>query len=415
MRAIVQSPLAGRPLKPRATPFLVVGFVWAVVVSSLTQISTGGLSLSGLATLATAAAAFAFLPLGLPARVASRGRSGASDTHEPLLQRGIGNQPVPITLWLFVMLAITWMFARPTSGGLQNVAVYGGFVAVVAVVASASSAGTSHRVMSWMTYASVIVCLVYGTTVAVSGTGASTIYNARSFALTALVLLAVVIPQKLSGWRRFLPLFIAVLVLLSVSRTAFAIALLMLTFVVLRGRKRGRLIRGVATLVAIAAVGYLLITTYSPLTERFTVGDDAIQYGGLKINSSGRTVLWEKIAESAARSPIYGQGPGSAGERVDQIIGGTIGHPHNDYLRLYHDVGVVGLALFVIGVLSLIAGAVRRAKLYVHDPVHWAAALGMAAVLLAAFTDNVIVYPFVMIPLAVVVGASRAYPGQSTA
>ncbi|HEY0375240.1 MAG TPA: hypothetical protein VGC94_10620, partial [Amnibacterium sp.] len=86
----------------------------------------------------------------------------------------------------------------------------------------------------------------------------------------------------------------------------------------------------------------------------------------------------------------------------------NIGHPHNDYLRLWHDFGLLGVGLFALGLLILIVGAVRRALRTEpgSSAVHWSAALGLSAVAAAAATDNVFIYPFVMLPLAAVVGVS---------
>ena len=93
---------------------------------------------------------------------------------------------------------------------------------------------------------------------------------------------------------------------------------------------------------------------------------------------------------------------------------GTITHPHNDYLRLFHDYGFAGLGLFCVGYFYMIVRTFRSA-LRSSEPMHWSAALGLAAVAIAAITDNVLIYPYAMIPLGVVVGASLALPLASTA
>jgi O-antigen ligase len=87
-----------------------------------------------------------------------------------------------------------------------------------------------------------------------------------------------------------------------------------------------------------------------------------------------------------------------------------VGHPHNDYLRLWHDFGVVGLLLFLGAVGGWLVILFRnwyhaeRSRVY-SGQLFLAGALGLLGVLLAMVTDNVIVYVFVMGPLGVLVGA----------
>jgi O-antigen ligase len=106
-----------------------------------------------------------------------------------------------------------------------------------------------------------------------------------------------------------------------------------------------------------------------------------------------------------------------------------IGQPHNDYLRLLHDYGLVGTTLWVIGYAFLLARTWRAwhstamvSQEQKRDPgeqrVHAAAFLALAGVAIAMITDNAIVYLFLMGPLGVLVGLSlglsrRRGPGAS--
>lgn len=105
---------------------------------------------------------------------------------------------------------------------------------------------------------------------------------------------------------------------------------------------------------------------------------------------------------------MFGNGPGTASVLISASFR-NISHPHNEYLRLFHDFGHVGAVLFVLGLLSLLWRTASRAR-HSSDPIHWSALLGILAVIAAAFTDNVIIYTFVMIPLGLLVGASLGLP-----
>jgi O-antigen ligase len=126
-------------------------------------------------------------------------------------------------------------------------------------------------------------------------------------------------------------------------------------------------------------------------------------------NASGRMSIWPVVIESAWNAPVAGQGLGSSMRAARTIDG--IGHPHNDYLRIWHDFGFIGLAMFCFAFVVMLVTLARNWRRAVADdspavPIHLAALLGLAGVLTACTTDNAIIYPFVMTPLSVLIGAA---------
>ncbi len=102
-----------------------------------------------------------------------------------------------------------------------------------------------------------------------------------------------------------------------------------------------------------------------------------------------------------------GSGLGNAQEVTLRYSTNLIAQPHNDYLRLLVDQGVVGAVLLTVGLLVI---ARRSLRLAVRDAQHRAlhvaalsATLGLMGCML---TDNPMVYIFVMMPTAVILGAS---------
>jgi O-antigen ligase len=78
-------------------------------------------------------------------------------------------------------------------------------------------------------------------------------------------------------------------------------------------------------------------------------------------------------------------------------------HPHNDYLRVFHDQGLAGLVLFLTAwallVLRFWRGWREADSLETGRGRRQGAALLLAAGILASFlTDNTLVYIFVMGP-----------------
>jgi hypothetical protein len=120
--------------------------------------------------------------------------------------------------------------------------------------------------------------------------------------------------------------------------------------------------------------------------------------------------MWPLTWHSFLESPWIGKGAGSAGKLVFERTG-RLSHPHNDYLRILHDFGLVGLLLWALGFIILVR---RTWRAWRHADVsgsqlahvHLAAFLALAVVGIDMITSNPIVYIFIMGPLGVLVGSS---------
>jgi O-antigen ligase len=120
--------------------------------------------------------------------------------------------------------------------------------------------------------------------------------------------------------------------------------------------------------------------------------------------------MWDTTIGSWQEAPWFGHGMGSAAVLMEETYG--LEHPHNDYLRVLHDLGLVGLSLWVLGLLKLLSHEYRqwRWEYYAQHKseaiVHKAAFLSLAAFIMSMATDNSISYLFVMLPLGITLGAS---------
>ncbi len=102
----------------------------------------------------------------------------------------------------------------------------------------------------------------------------------------------------------------------------------------------------------ILAVVVVLVLTFSSqrFQERFFAargeqGGDVNDLLEGRMDSAGRFELWELLWKSAQEHPIQGQGAGSASYECWRDFA-EIAHPHNDYLRLFFDYGILGFLLF---------------------------------------------------------------------
>jgi len=319
----------------------------------------------------------------------------------------------PILLYIaWSFLTTTWSF--PDLTGVQN---------LLAPVAFCLLAGVAFRYCrqkpdGWQKIGKALLVAtglsvgLYGLNVAIAGFGTSVIIGARTFALFALFGLAICLTTWRYGWKPglFGALLIVVTIGASLSRMALAIALLLflLAMIPLKDWRGG--IRLLLMGALIGGIAYQLVMRVEPIRARFIEGDTTLQVGGISINATGRTALWGALLDSYAQSPWIGHGAGTSGRLINTRFSG-LGQAHSDYLRILHDLGILGLAFWVFGMLSLLATHIRS---WVQAdqrgdpaaPIHLAAILSLVCIALSMATDNPLVYIFVMAPCGILVGAS---------
>lgn len=171
----------------------------------------------------------------------------------------------------------------------------------------------------------------------------------------------------------------------------------------------GRLPARLAVLGVVAVLG-LAIFFSDVFQERF-FGEEG---GGLSevaagdFDSGGRFETWPRIWQEAREHLVLGHGVGESRGFVAQVWPGT-DKPHNDYLRIIFEQGLVGLALFVGVVLAQI-WALRQLLARHRGEVRTAfgaAYLGLIVLLVVALTDNPISYGvWYMHPLFALMGAA---------
>ncbi len=128
-----------------------------------------------------------------------------------------------------------------------------------------------------------------------------------------------------------------------------------------------------------------------------------------EFSSTGRFEVWAELLKEVAQRPLLGAGAHSSSAVVERIWGFGIVQPHNDYLRILLEQGVIGLSFFLLGVVGqLISLWNRRYKKGDQRAVFRSAAyLGILVFLIMALTDNPIIYGvWFMHPLFVLLGVS---------
>jgi len=206
--------------------------------------------------------------------------------------------------------------------------------------------------------------------------------------------------------------------LILVARTPAAASLAVIWLAVTTSSWPSRGLKLVLTvLIPFMLVGTVSWTAvaYRPLSAGMTTGDQGVNLGSVALNTSGRAYWWVVVYQSAMESPVLGKGSDVTAAMLDEE---RWNHPHNDYLRIFHHSGLVGLTLwFLFGWLAagaLVsmyrrerdrrtppeAGEARRFALY---------ASAFAAIVM--ITDNLIVYSFFMYPWGLSLGLALGSKG----
>ncbi len=332
----------------------------------------------------------------------------------PTIQRRVWFCVRPLAFFLIWALAVfTW--AVPTRLGLQNMTCVLAFVGFILLGASESHydsrlprrVGTALEISIW-----IAMILNLGEHISAKGslnpfmTG-----SGRSFALFALLGIAWYVARSRHGSRTslWLAIVLTLAVLASLSRGSFVVALVLFALARLKPGSKHNWIR--LGLLGVLTIGLLCISLFlfPALQARFFEGDTSMRIGSLAINAMGRTKMWQVTLDSFRESPWIGKGAGSAAEVVRLSTG--LAHPHNDYLRLLHDYGMVGFGLWLLGTYRLLRKtwqawtyAARYDRVSAH--VHLAAFLAGTAFALAMVTQNNLAYIFMTAPTGILIGIS---------
>jgi O-antigen ligase len=127
-----------------------------------------------------------------------------------------------------------------------------------------------------------------------------------------------------------------------------------------------------------------------------------------KVNSSGRFEAWPLILEKAWENPLLGAGVESAATFVPTVWP-RMQSPHNDYLRIGFEFGIVGLALFLNAVVWQLWDLRRHIARSqgILQQAFAASWLAWMMFLVAACTDNPVGYSLrYMNPLFALLGAA---------
>ena len=297
--------------------------------------------------------------------------------------------------------------------------IYTGFVAIttVAVVRTAADRELPRSFERLFERMYWLLAVFEAISVVVRGPGAGFLVSAhgssRSFGLIALLGVASGLARWRYGERRRGATMVGsaiLLVGLSLSRTAFLVGCFLIPLAWFSLKSLSSFVRMLSVTIIAVAVAWAAVVFIHPLHERFfPATGEFVKVGQYDLNANGRRQLWTVTWRQFQQSPVLGNGAGASQNAVS--TGAKADQPHNDYLRLLDDYGILGTSLWALGMI-LILGRLTRTWITAdaaQDPgsrFYLWALLSLSAVLLTMITDNPLVYLHVQAPLALIVGVA---------
>jgi putative inorganic carbon (HCO3(-)) transporter len=95
-----------------------------------------------------------------------------------------------------------------------------------------------------------------------------------------------------------------------------------------------------------------------------------------RINGSDRILYWQQAVRIIKRSPIIGNGVNTYSRIAKENPSGTGGYPHNCYLQMAAEVGVLGLGAFFWVILTLFLLSLRNVQ-GIKDPFFYVMIIGL--------------------------------------
>jgi O-antigen ligase len=159
----------------------------------------------------------------------------------------------------------------------------------------------------------------------------------------------------------------------------------------------------------VAAVALVLVLTVPLLRERLTASDSVVW----------RLDLWQAAASLAWPPTLAGRGLGTSPWYINQALPKVDAPPHNDYLKVGMEMGLLGWLAYGIWLLALVSHAWRAYRRALTAPIAWRA-LGLLAIVVAgaamSLSDNYSGYTAVqwyLWALVALVPAGGRWPANS--
>jgi O-antigen ligase len=222
-----------------------------------------------------------------------------------------------------------------------------------------------------------------------------------------LVILFIVVGIRVRSWRMLTvigAITFAIILFTGSRMAAAALVPVLLTHPSLMANRPRWL-----TIVSGLILTVLALSSTQAFQERFFFSDDASLRDVItlsdNLNTAGRRELWPVLIRECSASPILGNGVGAGAVYSTELSDEILGHPHNEFIRVYCDTGLIGTALLWGFFLTVAVRNYHALRQGGDTRLHTAALQCIAVLAVLAVTDNPLVYTALfMTPIALVLG-----------
>jgi O-antigen ligase len=154
-------------------------------------------------------------------------------------------------------------------------------------------------------------------------------------------------------------------------------------------RNRFIVLVGALAIINMAASNLISMSEYEYERLGMDISLEEIMLGRYAIGSEmNRAIENRSLVES-----LVGSGPGSATALAMRVSGGVLDHPHNDWLRILHDYGILGSISITAFIALVFATSATGAVIAITNAI-------------IMMTDNVIMYLYYQLPIVLMLAYS---------
>jgi O-antigen ligase len=334
--------------------------------------------------------------------------------------------------WLLIFSAwvvLRW-FATPTGVGLRDVLFYALPVLLALytrLVLTANGGPSIERISKVLLCTAVIPPVAYAVLipaglVTFQDFGPEGLIDPRTICEYLLIVLAVAASwwqygpnKRIRGYGFATCILCLATSVLTLSRAPTIVGIVML---MVARTKSGQVRKLLFSMVTAASLTAGLLWLVPAFRSRFSGTEGTLSGDFPYVNTEGRAFFWAVTADNAIQKPVLGWGPGNA--RL--LLGAAIPdsdyeeyHPHNEYLQVFNDLGLIGLVLMLLGWVPLVRVHWRRWRCYdmlgesIAAQWHMAAALALLVVLLNSLVGNTLHETFVAAPALIISSCAFFY------
>jgi len=154
--------------------------------------------------------------------------------------------------------------------------------------------------------------------------------------------------------------------------------------------------RRLLAVVVTVSIATLILATPRFQARMFESGRGSLselQLDNPDLKTTGRTLMWATLARRLEDAPLLGHGVNASRTALSEA-GFMLAHPHNDWLKLAHDCGFLGVASYAFAMVGTMFALVRIGRRRSGDDraLAYAAAGGFVPFFVLMITDNVLLY-----------------------